>query len=162
MAMQANTRRCTKCEGEMTMTPLGPIEGEEHGVHMKIEGMPALQCANGHKRFVAPTFPVKFLDELLATPPLLPLDAAAERGFLRRRFCCPACGEVLDPDGSGRVETVRSVEFEGLDRIGVEIGLPSYRCPSCAQEYVEPHAAMVNDLMKASVRAFRSAEIAPG
>ena len=57
--MQPNTQRCPQCEAEMTMTPLGPIEGEEHGVHMKIDGMPAMQCPNGHKCFVAPTFPAE-------------------------------------------------------------------------------------------------------
>ena len=160
--MQPNTLRCPQCNGEMTMTPLGPIEGEEHGVHMKIEGMPAMQCANGHKCFVAPTFPVKLLDELLAAPQLVPLDAAAERGFLRKRYRCTACDAVLDSHGSGRVEATRSVEIEGLARFGVEIDLPSYRCPSCTRDYVEPHDTMVNDLMKASAHAFRSAKIAPG
>jgi DNA-directed RNA polymerase subunit RPC12/RpoP len=160
--MQPNTLRCPQCGSEMTMMPLGPIEGEEHGVHMKIEGMPAMLCPNGHKCFVAPTFPAKLLDELLAAPKLVPLDAAGQRGFLRRRYCCTVCGEALESHGSGRVEATRSVDFEGLDRFGVEIDLPSYRCPSCAREYVEPHDAMVNDLMKASARAFRSAQLGPG
>jgi hypothetical protein len=160
--MQPNTLQCPQCEAEMTMTPLSTIEGEEHGVHMKIEGMPAMQCPNGHKRFVAPTFPEKLLDELLAAPPLVPLDAAVERGLLRRRYRCTACDAVLDSSGSGRVEATRSVEIEGLARFGVEIDLPSYRCPSCTREYVEPRDTMINDLMKASARAFRSAHIAPG
>ena len=157
--MQPNTLRCPQCNGEMTMAPLGPIEGEEHGVHMKIEGMPAMQCANGHKCFVAPTFPSKLLDELLAEPKLVPLDAAAQRGFLRRRYCCTVCGEALESHGSGRVEATHSVELAGLNRFGVEIDLPSYRCPSCSREYVEPLDTMVSDLMKASAHAFRSAHI---
>jgi uncharacterized protein with PIN domain len=162
MTMQPNTLRCPQCNGEMSMTPLGSIEGEEHGLHMKIDGMPAMQCPNGHKCFVAPTFPAKLLDELLAAPQLVPLEAAAQRGLLRRRYCCTVCGDALDSHGSGRVEATRTVELEGVARFGVEIDLPSYRCPSCTREYVEPRDAMVNDLMKASARAFRSAEIAPG
>jgi hypothetical protein len=146
----------------MTLTPLGPIEGEEHGVHMKIDGMPAMQCPKGHKRFVAPTFPMSLLDDLLADPRLVPLDAAEQRGFLRRRYCCTVCGEALESQGSGRVEASHSVELAGLERFGVEIDLPSYRCPSCAREYVEPRDTMVNDLMKASAHAFRSAQLAPG
>jgi hypothetical protein len=157
--MQPNTQRCPQCEAEMTMTPLGPIEGEEHGVHMKIDGMPAMQCPNGHKCFVAPTFPAKLLDQLLASPPLVPLEAAAEKGLLRRRYCCTVCGEALDSHATRRVEATRSVELDGLDRFGVEVDLPSYRCPSCAREYVEPLDTMVNDLMKASAHAFRSAHI---
>jgi hypothetical protein len=161
--MEPYVLRCRQCEGEMTMGHLGPIEGEEHGVHLKIEGMPAMQCAKGHKRFVAPTFPMKLLDELLADPQLAPLEPAEEKGLLRRRFCCPACSAVLDSHGNGRVETVlRSIELEGLARFGVRIDLPTYRCPSCGHEYVEPRETMVTDLMKASAHAFRSAEIAPG
>ncbi|HEY6511390.1 MAG TPA: hypothetical protein VI032_05395 [Burkholderiaceae bacterium] len=159
--MQPNTLRCPQCKSDMTMTPLGPIEGEEHGVHLKIEGMPAMQCPNGHKYFVAATFPSQLLDQLLAAPQLVPLDAAKERGFLRRRYCCTVCGDALAPHGSNRVEATRSVELAGLARFGVEIDLPSYRCPSCAREYVEPLDTMVNDLMRASARAFRSADIAP-
>lgn len=160
--METDTQRCPQCGSEMTLTPLGPIEGAQHDVHVKIEGMPAMQCPNGHKRFVAPAFPVKLLDQLLAAPRLVPLDAAALRGFLRRRYCCTVCGEALDPHGSGRIEATHSVELAGLARFGVEIDLPSYRCPSCAREYVEPHDTMVDDLMKASAHAFRSAQIAPG
>jgi hypothetical protein len=155
-----HTLRCTQCESEMTLAPLGPIEGEEHGVHMKIEGMPAMQCPNGHKRFVAPTFPVSFLDELLAEP-LVALDGAGKKGLLRQRYCCPACGEVLDPQGSGRVEADRSIAFDGA-LFGVHVDLPSYRCPACAHECVEPRDTMASDLMKASAHAFRSARIAPG
>jgi predicted RNA-binding Zn-ribbon protein involved in translation (DUF1610 family) len=157
-----DTLRCTQCDSEMRLTLLGPIEGEEHGVHMKIEGLPALQCANGHTRFVEPTFPMKLLDGLLAAPALVPLDAAGKKGLLRQRYCCPACGEVLDTHDAGRVETDRSIELDGLSRFGVHVDLPSYRCPSCGHECVEPHEAMVNDLMKASAHAFRAAHITPG
>lgn len=105
--------QCSQCDSEMTLAPLGPIEGEEHGVRLKIDGLPALQCPNGHRRFVAPTFPMKLLDQMLAAPPLVPLDAAVEKGWLRRRYRCPACGEVLDEHGAGRVEAERAVELEG-------------------------------------------------
>lgn len=157
------TLRCTQCDSEMALTLLGPIEGEEHGLHMKIEGLSALQCPNGHKRFVEPAFPSKFIDELLAAPHFVPLDAAEKKGFLlRRRYCCPNCGEALDTHDAGRVEADRSLAFEGLARFGVHVDLPSYRCPTCAHECVEPRDAMVSDLMKASAHAFRSAQIAPG
>ena len=156
-----DTLRCTQCDGEMRLTLLGPIEGQEHGLHMKIEGLPALQCANGHTRFVEAGFPGKFLDRLLAEPQLVPLDSARMKGLLRRRYCCPACREVLDPHGSGRIEAERSIVLEGV-RFGVHVDLPSYRCPSCAHECVEPPDAMLSDLMNASARAFKAAAITPG
>jgi hypothetical protein len=154
--------RCTQCDGEMRLTLLGPIEGEEHGVHMKIEGLPALQCSNGHVRFVAPGFPGKFLDELLAEPRLVPLDAAAMKGLLRRRYCCPACGETLDTHETKRVEADRAMTFDGMAPFGVHVDLPAYHCASCGHECVEPTDAMASDLMKASAHAFRAAHIAAG
>lgn len=158
-----NPLRCNECGAEMKLTPLAPIEGEEHGVHMKIDGMPAMQCPNGHKRFTAPEVPSDFLDQLLAEPPLVPLDAAEKKGLLRRRYCCPACGQALDTTVFSRVEGERSIAVEGLDRfVAVHVDMPSYRCPSCAHECVEPQDALVSDLMKASAHAFRSAQIAPG
>lgn len=157
-----DTLRCTQCDSEMRLTLLGPIEGEEHGLHLKIEGLPALQCANGHTRFVAPAFPAKFLDELLANPRLVPLDAAGMKGLLRRRYCCPACGETLDTHDAGRVEADRSMAFDGMSRFGVHVDLPSYHCASCGHECVEPQDALVSDLMQASAHAFRAAHIAPG
>lgn len=154
--------QCSQCDSEMTLAPLGPIEGEEHGVRLKIDGLPALQCPNGHRRFVAPTFPMKLLDQMLAAPPLVPLDAAVEKGWLRRRYRCPACGEVLDEHGAGRVEAERAVELEGLGRFGVHVDLPLYRCAACSHECVEPMDTMAGDLMKASAHAFKAAHIAPG
>src|SRR5688500_10964063 len=101
--------RCTPCDAEMTLMPLPPIDGEEHGLHMQIDGLPALRCANGHTRFVAPTFPSTFLDQLLSAPDLVALDSAAQKGFLRKRYCCPSCGEVLDTHDAGRVHADHSM-----------------------------------------------------
>jgi ribosomal protein S27AE len=153
--------RCKECDGEMTLAPLPLIEGEEHGLHLKIDGLPALRCANGHTRFVAATFPANFLDRLLSAPDLVPLDAANEKGFLRKRYCCPACGQVLDTQHASRVEAEHSMAFDGLRPVAVHLDLPSYRCGSCGHECVEPRDAMVSDLMRASTHAFRSAHIAP-
>lgn len=158
----AELLRCTQCDGEMRLMPLPPIEGQEHGVHMKIEGMPALRCANGHTRFVERAFPSKFLDGLLAAPALVPLDAAAEKGLLRKRYCCPSCGATLDTQGAGRIETDHSLAFDGLAPFAVHVDLPAYRCADCGHECVEPRDTMVDDLMQASAHAFRSARIAPG
>lgn len=157
-----DTLRCTQCDSEMTLIPLEPIEGEEHGLHMKIEGLPALRCSNGHTRFVEPAFPSKFLDRLLAAPQLVPLDPAAMKGLLRRRYCCPACGEALNTHDASRVEGDCSLEFDGMAPVGVHVALPSYRCTACGQECVEPSDTVVSNLMNASAHAFRAAHIKPG
>jgi hypothetical protein len=154
--------RCKECDSEMALTPLPPIEGEEHGLHMKIDGLPALRCSNGHTRFVAPTFPSQFLDRLLSAPDLVPLESAAEKGFLRKRYCCPACGQALDTHEADRVQADHTMDYDGQPPIAVHVDLPAYRCDACGRQCVEPRDTMVSDLMKASAHAFRSAHIAPG
>jgi hypothetical protein len=158
----ATMLRCTRCDAEMTLTPLPPIEGEEHGLHMKIDGLPALRCANGHKRFAAPGFPSSFLEQLLSAPGLLPTDTAAEKGFLRKRYCCPHCGTVLDTRGARRVHVEHSMAVDGQRPIAVQVDLPAYRCTSCGHACVEPRDTLVSDLMRASAHAYRAAQIAPG
>lgn len=158
--MQLNTMRCKECKGEMALRVLEPIDGEQHGVHMRIEGMPAMQCAEGHKRFVAPEFAVKLMEALMAGK-LVPLEGAKEKGLLKKRYCCPGCGQELAAGAQGRVETKRVLEMQGLDAFGVQVDMPKYRCAACGKESVEPRDALVDDLMKASVQAFRAAEVAP-
>ena len=154
--------RCKECDSEMTLMALPPIEGEEHGLHMKIDGLPALRCRNGHSRFVKATFPSQFLDRLLAAPDLLPLDAAGKKGFLLKRYSCPQCGAVLDKHETGRVGADHSMDCDGPAPVAVHVDLPAYRCDACGHECVEPRDVLVNDLMEASAHAFRSAHIAPG
>jgi DNA-directed RNA polymerase subunit RPC12/RpoP len=158
--MELNQMRCKECKGLMSLRALEPIDGEQHGVHMRIEGMPAMQCAEGHKRFVAPEFAVKMMEALLADP-LVPLEGAAQKGLLKKRYCCPGCGQELGAGDHGRVAAKRVLEMKGLNAFGVQVDLPKYRCAACGRESVEPKDAMVDDLMKASVQAFRSAEVAP-
>jgi len=92
---------------------------------------------------------------------LVPLDGAKQKGLLKKRYCCPGCGQELGADAHGRVETRRVLEMKGLEAFGVQVDLPKYRCAACGRESVEPRDAMVDDLMKASVQAFRAAEVAP-
>jgi hypothetical protein len=157
--MKVNTMRCKLCHGEMALRSLEAMAGEEHGVRMSIEGMPAMQCAKGHKRFVVPDFAVRLMKALLEEEKLVPLDAAAQKGLLRKRYCCPQCGQELG--GGGSVEAKRVLELNGLEAFGVQVELPKFRCPACGRESVPPEKAVVDDLMKASVNAFSAAEVSP-
>ena len=102
------------------------------------------------------------LDQLLSAPDLPPLDSAAEKGFLCGRYCCPICGEGLGTRDAGRVHVDQSMAVDGLRPVVVHVGLTTFRCAYCRHECVEPRDAMVNDLMRASARAYQSAQIAPG
>jgi hypothetical protein len=144
----------------MTLRDVDRIEGEEHGVHLCIQGMPSMACAQGHRRLVAPTFASEMLDTLLADPKLVPLEPAGRRGLLRKRFSCPGCGAVLDGGASGRVESHRTIAVGGQHAFDVQLEMPTFRCPACQRECVEPVDVVAADLMKASARAFRTAQLA--
>jgi hypothetical protein len=161
--MTPNPARCQVCDGEMTLQDLDRIEGAEHGVQLCIEHMPAMACAQGHRRFVDPAFASAMLDALLSGSderPFVPLDPAGRRGLLRKRYTCPRCDAVLEGGSSGRVESHRVVEIDGLHAFEVQVDLPTFRCGACSTEAVEPRDAVVDDLMKASAQAFRSAQLA--
>ena len=160
-AMELNKMRCKLCRGEMSVRKFDAIEGEDHGVHMRIEGMPAMQCEQGHKRFVAPDFAIRMMEALLADKALVPINTAAKKGLFKKRYCCADCGESLEPISGDRLVAKRHLEIPGLDPFDVQLDVPKYRCSSCGHESVEPRDVMVNDLMKASVQAFRSAEVTP-
>ena len=159
--MQINTRRCMQCKGEMAMTALGPTTGEEQGVRMSIEGMPAMQCNEGHKRFIAPEFAVRMMESFLAAGPLAPLDAAAEKGLLRKRLHCPGCGAELTAPATDRAQAKRTVPLQGIDAFTVRVELPKYRCAGCGKESLPPGKTLNDGLMKASVQAFRAAQVTP-
>lgn len=158
--MELNNMRCKECKGVMSLARLAPIEGEQQGVRMRIEGMPAMQCAEGHKRFVAPEFAVRMMEALTADQKLAPLPRASLKGLLRKRSHCPGCGAQLDA-AQGRVQAQRDVQLKGLEAFGVTVELPTFRCASCGKESVPPQGEMLDGLMKASIQAFRAAEVAP-
>lgn len=145
----------------MAFAPLGPIEGEEHGPHMRIGGMAALQCSKGHRRFVESSFQSQFLDALRADPALVSADTAKAKGFLVwRRLCCPSCGEELRVDANTRFAAIGSISVGPLVSLGFRIDMPSYCCPACHHERVAPRDELLIDLKKASERAFRSVGVA--
>jgi len=159
--MEANTMRCKECKGEMKLGAIDAMAGEEQGVRVRIESMPAMQCARGHKRFVAPDFAVRLMNALLADNKLMALDAAKEKGLLRKRHCCPRCGQELGGAGAGSVQAKRQLELPGLAAFGVQVDLPKLRCASCNAESIPPEKTVVDRLMKASASAFRAADVSP-
>lgn len=159
--MELNTRRCMQCKGEMAMTVLEPIAGEDQGVRMRIERMPAMRCPEGHKRFIAPDFAVRMMQAFVAGEPLTTLASAAEKGLLRKRLHCPGCGAELTGAPAGHAQARRPVTLKGLEAIDVQVEIPTYKCSGCGKDNLPPAAAVSDGLMKASIQAFRAAQVAP-
>lgn len=159
--MSTTARRCSVCRGEVRLTTLDPMAGEEAGVRLRIEGMPALVCAEGHRRFLAPDFAVKLMEALFAQDPLVPVPSASQKGLLRKRLHCASCGGELPARAEEHVEVKRVLELKGSTAFGVRVELPKLRCGACGKDCVPPERTIGEALMKASVQAFQSAAVRP-
>ena len=159
--MKLNTMRCKECRREMGLSLISTLAGEESGLRIRIDDMPAMACAEGHRRFIAPDFAVKLMESLFKDDSLVPVERAAMKGILRKHCVCPACGNALDPDQAGTAEAKRVLELGTSKAFGVTLVMPKYCCASCGKESVPPDVWLGNAFMKASARAFQAANVAP-
>jgi hypothetical protein len=159
--MATPQKRCSRCQGALAPAVIEQFSGEDSGVRLSVEGLPALACAEGHRRFLAPDFPNRLMDALLAGAPLVPLPGAAQKGLLRKRLHCASCGGPLDAQSPLDVEAARVLEIKGGSSFGVRVTAPKFRCAACGAESSLPERTMLDALLKASVNGFRAARIDP-
>ena len=155
------TTVCRQCNADTTPLRLGRLEGEEHGVHIVIEGLPALDCSNGHKRFPTPEFPLEFIQRMLGDESLVTAEPAVEKGLFRKRRLCPECGTELAGEPNGKSTHQATVDVPDSEAVSVELSLPVQHC-SCGREVTLPKTEVERGVMQAAANAFRSAEIPPG
>lgn len=158
--MTANV--CRQCSADTTPIRIDRLTGEDGGVTIVIEGLPALDCANGHKRFPTPDFPLEFVQRLTDTDGLLTAKPAVEKGLLRKHPHCPECKQKLPEAPEGESRQRAEVAMTDHAPVVVELSLPLFRCPGCKQEATLPSSGMERGVMQAVANAFRSAEIPPG
>ncbi len=154
-------KTCKQCGAELALARLDAMRGEESGVALSIDGMPAYACDKGHKRFLTADFPMRLIDALAkAETPDLPV--ARKKGLLRKRYLCPGCGDAL-PDEAGTHTTLeRSLALKDSAPFNTTLSVPLYRCAGCGAAAMRPGEEMTNALMKAAAQAFQSAGIPPG
>jgi hypothetical protein len=155
------TTVCRQCNADTMPLRLGRLEGEEHGVHIVIEGLPALDCSNGHKRFPTPEFPLEFIQRMLGDESLITAEPAVEKGLFRKRRLCPDCGTELSGEPNGKSTHHATVDVPDSEAVSVELSLPVQNC-SCGREVTLPKSDVERGVMQAVANAFRSAEIPPG
>lgn len=157
--MNAATATCKRCKSEMHLEPLSGVAGDEGGVTITFRELPALVCAQGHRRFLRPEFPVQLLKRLSSS---VQLPAGEARGVVFKSYHCGSCGEKL----AGAAAAPRTFEFdvglEGVDPFRVALMVPVYACPSCGREQVRSLTEVTDRAPAAMARAFQSAEIPPG
>jgi hypothetical protein len=159
--MNLPAKPCGICRGPVAPATIPHIDGTEGRVRMSIEGMPALACTEGHRRFLAPDFAIRMMEALYAGGRLAADPPAAKKGLLRTRYACAGCGAVLDEAAAQPFESKHRIALKGTEPFIVELAQPRFGCASCGRASVLPDATLRDALLKASVAAFRSAEVAP-
>ena len=154
-------KTCTQCGAELALARLDVMRGEESGVALSIDGMPAYACVEGHKRFLTPDFPVRLIDSL-ANAKAADLPVARKKGLFKKHYLCPGCGGGL-PDEAGTHATLeRALELKGSAAFSATLSVPLYHCASCGVAAMRPGEEIASALMKAAAQAFQAAGIPPG
>ncbi|HRP35407.1 MAG TPA: hypothetical protein PLI48_05915 [Gammaproteobacteria bacterium] len=156
------THVCRQCNADIQPHKLGRVEGEDGEIRITIDGLPMVECTNGHKRFPSADFPLKFIETMLKSDDLVVAEPAVEKGLFRKHAHCPGCGQQL-PEQSGGASAQRvRVDMPQLDPVGVELAVPLFACPGCRKEATLPKNGVQRGVMQAVANAFRSADIPPG
>ena len=157
----SSPKACKQCGADLALACLDAMRGEDAGVSVTIEGMPAYQCVQGHKRFLSADFPMQLIDRLVKSDtPDFPV--ARKKGLLKKRYHCPGCDGELHSDAARHASVARSLELKGSAAFNASVAVPLYRCAGCGSEAMHPTEEMTNALMNAAAQAFRAAGIPPG
>jgi len=154
-------KSCRQCGAELALARLDAMRGEESGLALSIEGMPAYTCVKGHKRFLTADFPLRLIDSLAkADAPNLPM--AQKKGLLKKRYLCPGCGGELPDEAGTHATHEHALALKDSAPFSATLSVPLYHCSGCGVAAMRPGDEMTNALMKAATQAFRSAGIPPG
>lgn len=158
--MAATHVACRKCGAGMSVQPLDPVCGKRGILKVTIIHLPALVCANVHRRFAGHDFPVRLLDRIVGEE-VKNIPAANPRGFIFRRYHCGACGARLG-GGATREEVFDfDIAIEDLPGFRVELAVPVVCCGSCGREQVRSLRKIQRLAPRAFWRAFRAADLMP-
>lgn len=156
------THVCRQCNAAVEPLRLGRVEGEDSGIRIWLEGLPAIQCANSHKRFPTAEFPLKFIETMLKSEELITAEPAVEKGLFRKHAHCPGCGQQLPDQSTGASAHQVRVNMDEFDPVAVELAVPLFKCAGCGKESTLAKKGVERGVMQAVANAFRSADIPPG
>lgn len=153
---------CRQCNADTNITQVQRVGGEDSGIRVALEGLSAVECTNGHKRFPTTDYPLQFIQALLKSDDLVTAPFAVEKGLFRKHRHCPSCAKELPGEATATSSTRTSVAMPDMPPVAVELTVPVYRCPGCGKEVTLPEKDTARDIMQAVANAFRSANITPG
>lgn len=160
--MTEEKQTCKRCSSDVALAKLDPFSGEDAGVKLTIEGMPAYVCTRGHKRFLYPEMPARLMEALMKSDNAFGAPPATEKGFLMKHLHCPGCKAQLPKEPASRATLNRTLELKNTPPFSVSIEVPQWRCTECGKDAVGPADKLGPSVMQAGAMAFRGADIPPG
>lgn len=157
--MTVTTKPCKACGGETKVVTLETFRGEEGPVAVTVEGMPALACANGHKRFLYPEFVARLMDTVADADQIAPQPPATRRGLLKKRYHCGRCDAELPAAPTGRSERQLDVSLKNAAAFKVAVQVAVHRCAGCGHEQVYSNDEIAGSALKAMTHGFRAADV---
>lgn len=151
---------CSKCKTEMSPVVLEPFGAEDGGVALTVRGLPAVTCAQGHKRFLYLEFAALLMDLLRDPDQYQSLPAAVKKGLLKKRYHCGGCGEELPAAATATRQVELKADLKHADPFQVSVEVPAYRC-TCGKESVHDQLEVAEHAFKAIGHAFRAIDIHP-
>ena len=158
----SGAKTCRQCGTEVALTRLERVQGENAGIRVEIEGLPAYACTRGHRRFLAPDFPLRLIERLLQVDGAFAGPHAVKKGLIRKHYHCPDCGGELTGESSTHASTRHSIEIHQSAPFDVALTVPLFRCASCERDLLHPPEEVRGALMEAAGNAFRAANVPPG
>ena len=159
MAIGAST--CKVCGSDTKVTTLGSFRGEAGPVAVIVNGMPALVCAQGHRRFLYPAFVARLMDMVSEPEKIAPQPPAATRGFFKKRYHCHGCGADLPFTPQKKSERSLDASFKDAAPFKVVVQVALHKCEGCGLEQVLSNDEVSKAAAKALANGFRGAEVPP-
>ena len=159
--MTGASKPCKACGSETKVTTLESFRGEEGTVAVRVNGMPALVCANGHKRFLYPEFVTRLMDFVAEPEKVAPQPPAVKRGLFKKHFHCSGCDAELPATPAKKSECVLDANFKNAAPFKVVIQVALYKCGGCGREQVLSNEDVATGAFKAVAHGFRAADVHP-
>lgn len=150
---------CKACGAEVKVGALDMFRGVEGPVAISVNGMPALICANGHKRFVFAEFVPQLMDFTANAAMATPQPPAVKRGLFKKHFYCSGCDTELLAEASAKSERELDVRFDKAAPFKLVVQVDLHPCPQCGREQVLSNELVGTSAFKAVAHGFHDADI---
>lgn len=157
--MTGALKPCKACSAEVEVGALDMFRGVEGPVAVGVNGMPALICANGHKRFLYAEFVAQLMDSAVQAAMTTPPPPAVKRGLLRKHYHCSSCDAELPATATGKSEREVDATFRNAAPFKLVVQVDVHRCPQCGREHVLSNEEAGASAFKAVAHGFHAAGV---